>query len=176
MRRSFLTALPLLGALLAAPQSGGAQTVVVQRGTPVLVTQYAPDAFGDWRTSLTSWRPATLYTYDGKWYTRTTKDARPVMLYRSPSGVYFLPPQDAEWKNKKDKRFNYGRLPTADDYQRAMPPKSRGLARGRGMGRGTAMDKDRDRDNDWDKNKIKRKDSDKDKDKSLPGRGRGGKP
>lgn len=128
MRASLLLTLPLLGALAVTPRQAPAQvSVSLHLGTPLVVTNYAPDAYGDWHTSYRNWRPTTVYYYNGQWYNRSVRGARPVVVYRSQKS-YFLPPQDQDWNNK-DRRYNYRRRPTNDDYSHAVPP-----PQGRGRG------------------------------------------
>ena len=129
MRISLLSTLPLLGSLALAPHQGSAQVnVTIKLGNPVPVTRYAPEAYGDWHTDYQSWRPVTLYAYQGNLYTRQVSGSRPVALYRTRQGDYFLPPQDRDWDGK-DHRYNYKRRPSDDDYERAGTP-SRGKGRG----------------------------------------------
>ena len=130
MRVSLLAALPLVGALTLAPHRGSAQVhVSVHLGPPVLVTEYAPEYYGDWRTSYESWRPITVYQYDGRWYPTAVRGSRPVVVYRSQNH-YFLPPRDVGWDNR-DHRYNYARRPLDDDYKHVGPP---AWANGRGRG------------------------------------------
>lgn len=83
-------------------------------GSEVVVNNYAAEQFGDWRATYRRWTPVTLYYRDNHYYSRNVPGARAVSLY-SWNGQYFLPPQDQGWNNS-DRRFNYGRRPTADDY------------------------------------------------------------
>lgn len=133
MRVSLLATLPLLGALAVAPRQGSAQvSVTLHLGNPVVVTNYAPQVYGDWHTNYQKWRPTTVYYYNGAWYPRSVRGARPVVVYRSQNS-YFLPPRDQNWDNK-DHRYNYRRRPTDDDYNHASPLPQGGRGRGRGRG------------------------------------------
>jgi len=107
------------------PRPGSAQvSVTLHLGNPVAITRYSPDVYGDWHTSYRTWRPVTLYFYNGNYYPRSVRGSRPVQVYRRQN-QYFLPPQDAAWANRGDKRYNYRRRPTDDDYGRAPPPQHR---------------------------------------------------
>ena len=124
MRVSLLATLPLLGALAVGvtPRQGSAQiSATIHLGKPVVVTNYSPEVYGDWHTGYQRWRPTTVYYYNGQWYPRSVTGSRPVMVYRNGSS-YFLPPRDQDWTNK-DKRYNYQRRPTDDDYNHAAPPR-----------------------------------------------------
>ena len=136
MRAISLAIVPLLAALNVAPRQAEAQiSVTLHLGDPIVVTNYAPEAYGDWHTSYRYWHPVTVYFYDGRWYPRAVRGARPVVVYRSENS-YFLPPRDHDWDNR-DHRYNYRRRPTDDDYNRAgPPPQSNGRGRGRGRGHG----------------------------------------
>ena len=124
MRVSSLAVLPLLGALALAPHRASAQiTATIHLGRPIVVTNYAPDVYGDWHARYRSWRPTTVYYYDGQWYPRAVRGGRAVMVYRSQNS-YFLPPRDHDWDNR-DHRYNYRRRPTDDDYSHAAPPEHR---------------------------------------------------
>ena len=124
MRTSLLTTLPLLGALALAPHQAQAQVSVSLRlGKPVVVTNYAPESYGDWHTGYRQWAPVTLYYYDGNWYPRQVRGSRAVTVYRSQNH-YFLPPRDQDWNNR-DHRFVARRRPVDDDYNHAAPPPPR---------------------------------------------------
>ncbi|HEU5220400.1 MAG TPA: hypothetical protein VFU23_17190 [Gemmatimonadales bacterium] len=126
MRVSSLATLPLLLALAVGPRQAQAQvSVSVHFGPPIVVSNYAPDIYGDWRDSYMDWRPVTVYFYDGRWYPRPFREARPVVVYRYYNS-YFLPPQDQGWYNR-DRRYNYRRRPSNDDYRFAAPPPARRL-------------------------------------------------
>ena len=134
MRIIRLLALPLVAALVLAPRRAPAQVnVTIRLGTPVMVTNYAPDYYGDWRTSYRQWKPVTVYYYQGHYYPKSVRGSRPVMIYRR-GNENFLPPQDQAWANRGDKRFNYKRAPTPDDYRQAAPPPQGNNGRGRGRG------------------------------------------
>jgi hypothetical protein len=121
MRTSFLAALPLIGILALSPAQSSAQvSVSVRLGPPIVVTQYAPEAYGDWHTSYRSWTPVTRYYYDGHWYAKQVRGSHAVVVYRSRDGHYFLPPQDREWRGR-DKRYNYKRAPLEEYYQHVDP-------------------------------------------------------
>lgn len=83
-------------------------------GNEVVVSTYAPEQFGDWRTMYRRWTPVTLYYRDNHYFARNVPGSRAVSLY-SWNGQYFLPPQDRGWDNS-DRRFNYGHRPTDEDY------------------------------------------------------------
>jgi hypothetical protein len=122
MRITALLTLPLLGALALTPRQGSAQiTATIRLGSPIVVTNYSADVHGDWHTNYSKWKPTTVYAYDGQYYSRSVKGARPVQIYHRQN-QNFLPPQDAAWANRGDKRYNYNRKPTAEDYSRAAPP------------------------------------------------------
>jgi hypothetical protein len=125
MRLTALITLPLLGALALAPRQSSAQvSVTLHLGNPVVVTQYSSDVHGDWHTNYSKWKPTTVYAYNGQYYSHSVKGARPVQVYNQQN-QHFLPPQDAAWANRADKRYNYNRKPTAEDYSRAQPPPPR---------------------------------------------------
>ena len=86
-----------------------------------MVTQYSQEVHGDWHTAYRQWQPTTVYFYNGHYYSHSVKGARPVQIYRH-GNQRFLPPQDAAWANRGDKRYNYNRKPTDDDYRQAPPP------------------------------------------------------
>jgi len=132
-RASLFAVLPLIGLLaVATPRPAPAQVSIdVRLGPPVVVTNYAPDVYGDWRTDYRYWHPVTLYFYDGNWYQRQVRGARPVVVYRYRN-QFFLPPRDEGWMNR-DRRYNYKRRPMDDDYNHATaapPRKDRGRHRG----------------------------------------------
>ncbi len=118
-----------LGALIlltaCAPANNRSRPGVEARlGPPIALYDYYPDYFGNWRTGFRSWRPVTIYEYQGGYYARSMRGARPLQVYRSPSG-YFLPPRDDDWR-RTDRRFSSKKLPTPDDYHRARPRPSHG--------------------------------------------------
>jgi hypothetical protein len=122
MRVSLLATLPLLGVLALTPRHGSAQvSVTLHLGRPVVVTNYAPEVYGDWHTSYRRWSPATVYYYNGQYYPKRVRGARAVQIYRRQN-QYFLPPQDPAWANRGDHRYNYSRRPTDEDYSHAAPP------------------------------------------------------
>jgi hypothetical protein len=128
--------LPVIAALLlAAPGAKAQVNITIRLGTPVVISNYSNDAYGDWHSNYTQWRPVTVYFYQGKYYTRSVKGGRPVQIYQR-GNERFLPPQDPAWVNHGDKRFNYNRKPNDDDYRQAPAPKSKGKSNGRGRGRG----------------------------------------
>ncbi len=134
MRNIRFLALPLVAALMFAPHRAPAQiNVTIRLGTPMMVTNYSPDYYGDWRTSYRQWRPVTVYYYQGQYYPKSVRGSRPVMIYRR-GNENFLPPQDQSWANRGDKRFNYKRAPTSEDYSHAGPPPKGNNGRGRGRG------------------------------------------
>ena len=123
MRMSLLATLPLLGALALTPCRGSAQiTATIHLGSPVVVSNYSADVHGDWHTNYTKWQPRTVYAYNGQYYSHSVKGARPVQIYHRQN-QNFLPPQDAAWANHGDKRYNYNRKPTDEDYSHATPPR-----------------------------------------------------
>jgi hypothetical protein len=120
MKISWLATLPLIGALTIAPNRATAQiSVNLHLGKPVVVTNYAPETYGDWHTAYRHWSPTTVYYYNGNWYPRRVRGSRAVTVYRQ-NGHYFLPPQDEGW-NRHDRRYNYSRRPSSDDYQHVAP-------------------------------------------------------
>jgi hypothetical protein len=125
MRISVLATLPLLGALALAPRHGSAQiSATIHLGNPVVVTNYSSTVHGDWHTSYRQWRPTTVYYYNGRYYPHAVRGARPVQIYHRQN-QYFLPPRDAAWANRGDRRYNYNRRPTDEDYNHAEPPPQR---------------------------------------------------
>jgi len=86
-------------------------------GREIVVNTYSPDAYGDWRSMWRRWTPVTVYTRDGRYFSRQVRDSRPVQIY-TYNNQYFLPPQDAGWNNA-DRRYNYRRRPGDDDYRNA---------------------------------------------------------
>jgi len=132
---TFLSTLPLLGALALAPQAAPAQvSVTLHLGNPIVVTHYAPEVYGDWHTSYRTWRPVTVWYYDGHYYPRAVRGGRPVQIYQR-GNERFLPPQDQGWANRGDRRYNYNRRPNDEDYQHAAPPPAPRSKPGRGRGR-----------------------------------------
>jgi hypothetical protein len=124
--RALLT-LPLLGAAIVLPPRASAQVAIhvsfgTRLGPEIGVFNYAPERLGDWRTNYRQWRPVTLYDVNGHYYRSQVRGARPVLVY-SYRNEYFLPPQDHAWRGV-DRRYNYGRQPTPDDYGRARPYES----------------------------------------------------
>lgn len=75
----------------------------------------------------------TICEYDGRYYRRSVRGARAIVVY-SRNNEYFLPPPDREWVGK-DKRYNYKRQPDDRDRGRARN-KNENPGRGRGRGRG----------------------------------------
>jgi hypothetical protein len=125
MRVSLLATLPLLGALAVTPRHGSAQvSATIRLGNPVVVTNYSPEVYGDWHTNYRRWRPTTVYSYNGHYYSHSVRGARPVQIYHRQN-QYFLPPRDDAWGNHGDHRYNYNRRPTDDDYSHAAPPPQR---------------------------------------------------
>ena len=84
-------------------------------GNEIVVNAYSPAAYGDWRTMSRRWSPVTLYFRDNRYFSRAVTGSRPVTVYRW-NNQYFLPPQDRGWDNF-DRRYNYGRRPTDEDYR-----------------------------------------------------------
>ena len=122
MRCKSLLVLPLLvGALTVVPRHGSAQiSATIHLGTPLVVTNYSSDVHGDWHAAYRTWTPTTVYFYSGHYYAHSVKGARAVQIYRH-GNQRFLPPQDVAWANHGDKRFNYSRKPTDEDYGHAEP-------------------------------------------------------
>ena len=61
-----ILALPLVAALLLAPQRAPAQiNITIRLGTPVMVMNYSSDYYGDSRTNYVQWRPVTVYYFHG---------------------------------------------------------------------------------------------------------------
>lgn len=119
-RRTTLAFTGLL--LLAACASGYSRTAVAvnpRLGPPIALYGYYPDYFGDWHVGYRSWSPVTIYEYQGAYYGRNIRGARPLQVYRSPSG-YFLPPRDDAWM-RTERRFSVKKRPTPNDYDRARP-------------------------------------------------------
>ena len=127
MRVSTLATLPVLTMLALIPLRSNAQlSATVQIGPPqrswgheVVVTSYAPDAYGSWQTSYRRWQPATVYYVDGRYYPNRVRGSRPVAIYRYQNRSFF-PPRDQQW-NGTDRRYNYRYRPTEDDYGHARP-------------------------------------------------------
>jgi hypothetical protein len=116
--------LPLLGALALTPRQGSAQiSATIHLGSPVVVTNYSASVHGDWSTSYKTWTPKTVYAYNGQYYSHSVTGARAVQIYHH-GNQNFLPPQDPAWAKGADKRYNYTRKPTDDDYTRATAPHS----------------------------------------------------
>lgn len=65
-----------------------------------------------------------MYVYEGHYYSRPVRGARTVVVYRQGRN-YFLPPKDEEWAKHGDRRYDYKRRPTDDDYSHAAPPPTR---------------------------------------------------
>ena len=86
-------------------------------GPEVIVRPYDPQVLGDWRAGYRRWQPTTLYYMDNRYFPRPVPGGRAVSVYRY-NNQYFMPPQDDSWRQNGDRRFNYGRVPTADDYNR----------------------------------------------------------
>jgi roadblock/LC7 domain-containing protein len=83
------------------------------------VLGYALERAGDWRTNVRRWTPVTVYAVRGRYYSNNVAGSRPVMVYRYRN-EYFLPPHDQAWVGF-DRRFDYNRRPSDDDYVRARP-------------------------------------------------------
>jgi hypothetical protein len=123
MRISTLTLLPAVALFVFAPTRARAQVrVTAHLGPALTINAYSPATEGDWHKNYHKWAPVTVYDYNGHYYSHSVRGARPVQIYRS-GHRYFLPPQDQSWKGA-DKRYNYKRSPTDDDYRRAGPPHS----------------------------------------------------
>ncbi len=130
MRVLKLAILPVLALLALTPLRSEAQiSATIQLGPPqrawgheVVVTNYAPEAYGGWQTNYRRWAPVTLYYVDGHYYPNRVRGARAVVVYRSGTRT-FLPPRDAAWDHA-DRRYNYTRRPVDDDYNHARPAPS----------------------------------------------------
>lgn len=121
MRIFHLATLPLLGALALMPRQGSAQiSATIHLGTPLVVTNYSASTHGAWATSYKQWTPRTVYAYNGQYYSHSVKGARAVQIYHHGNDN-FLPPQDATWAKGADRRYNYNRKPTDDDYTHVSP-------------------------------------------------------
>ena len=102
--------------IASAPAQAVGVSVDLKLGNVRTVSAYSAERSGDWHTNYKSWKPTTLYVTNGQYYDKQTKGSRAVMVYRN-SNDYFLPPQDKAWVGA-DKRYNYKRQPTDDDYAR----------------------------------------------------------
>jgi hypothetical protein len=123
MRIRLLATLPLLAALTVTPRPSSAQiSATIHLGRPIVVGNYEPTRYGDWHSNYRRWRPVTVYYYNGRYYPRAIRGARPVQIYRRQN-EYFLPPRDAAWANRGDRRYNYHRRPNDEDYNRAGSPR-----------------------------------------------------
>jgi hypothetical protein len=123
MRISHLAILPLLGALALTPRHSSAQvSATIHLGTPLTVTAYSASAHGEWSANYKTWTPKTVYAYNGQYYSHSVKGGRTVQIYHKGT-QNFLPPQDAAWAKGADKRYNYNRKPTDDDYTHVSPPR-----------------------------------------------------
>jgi hypothetical protein len=123
MRIRLLATLPLLAALALTPRHGSAQiSATIHLGRPIVVGTYEPTRYGDWHSNYRRWRPVTVYYYNGRYYPRAIRGARPVQIYRRQN-EYFLPPRDAAWANRGDRRYNYRRRPNDEDYNHAGSPR-----------------------------------------------------
>lgn len=114
IKAATLAALVCFLPLAAAPAQGVG--VTVRLGNERTVVAYSPERHGDWQTSYKSWKPTTVYSVNGHYYDKQTRGARAVAVYHKDN-EYFLPPQDSKWVGK-DKRYNYKRRPTDEDYNR----------------------------------------------------------
>jgi hypothetical protein len=124
MRITRILTLPLLGVLVAMPARAPAQLNLsvhfgTRLGPEIGVYSYSPERQGDWRVNSARWTPVTLYDVNGHYYRNSVSGARAVVVY-SYNDEYFLPPQDQAWINS-DRRYNYRRQPTPDDYGRDRP-------------------------------------------------------
>jgi len=122
MRFKSLLALAVLGGLTTVPSRASAQiriTFGARLGPEIGISAYSQERMGDWRGSYRRWTPVTLYDINGRYYRNQVRGARPVLVY-SYNNEYFLPPQDQGW-NGMDRRYNYRRRPTDEDYGRARP-------------------------------------------------------
>ena len=123
MRRTLVFVLPLLGALIFSTRAPAQINVGVRFGTrlgpEVSVFAYSPERLGDWRANYRRWAPVTLYDINGRYYRSYVRGARPILVYQYRN-EYFLPPQDQGW-NGSDRRYNYRRQPTQEDFGRGRP-------------------------------------------------------
>jgi len=122
--RSMAGALLVLSACAPAYRSGYGRVDYVRYGPGIDLYGYSPDVYGDWRYNYQRWSPVVIYEYDGSYYPNRFRRARPVEVYRGPSG-YFLPPRDRDWA-RMDRRFDSRRLPNRRDYERARRPRRDG--------------------------------------------------
>ena len=117
--------LPVLALLALTPLRSHAQiSATIQLGPPqrswgheVVVTNYAPEAYGNWQTSYHRWRPVTVYYVNGHYYPNRVRGSRAVVIYRSQNRS-FLPPREPAWDGI-DRRYNYENRPSDDDYTHA---------------------------------------------------------
>jgi hypothetical protein len=77
---------------------------------------YSPERAGDWRANVRRWSPITVYESHGRYFSNNVAGSRSVAVYRYHD-EYFLPPRDQAWVGF-DKRFDYSRQPSTDDYGR----------------------------------------------------------
>ena len=111
-----------------------APVVVVHRPPyrEVIVRDYLPSRYGDWRRDYRKWKPVTLYWYDGRYYERPWDGAEVVMVYRAGHD-YFLPPHEYAWY-RYDNRYDYRYQPRGygfDDYFGRARPRDDGRYDGR---------------------------------------------
>lgn len=122
MRTATLLALTLVGGMIARPAQAPAQINIGIRfgsrlGPEISLFAYSPVRYGNWRTNYRRWRPVTLYEMNGHYYRYRINGARAVEAY-TYRNEYFMPPRDEAWINR-DRRFDYRRRPSNDDYDRA---------------------------------------------------------
>ena len=121
MRIARLLAVPFLAAMIVLPAKAPAQVNLSVRfgtrlGPDIGVFAYSADRDGAWRDNYRKWTPVTLYDVNGRYYRNSVSGSRAVAMY-SYNGEYFLPPTDDGWVGK-DRRYNYGRRPVAEDRSR----------------------------------------------------------
>ena len=138
MRLPHVVAGLLLGVGLALPARAPAQvnlslTLSQRLGPELSIFAYSAPDHGAWRTTYRQWTPVTVYVYEGHYYRKSVRGARPMVIYRR-NNEYFMPPEDRSWVGS-DKRYNYKRQPIEEDRGRAKH-KEHDDNPGRGRGRG----------------------------------------
>jgi hypothetical protein len=109
----------VLAVAVGSPRYASAQvSATIRLGTPLAVSAYSSSTHGEWATNYRKWTPTTVYVYNGKYYPRAVKGSHAVQIYRHGK-EYFTPPRDDAWRKGADKRFNYKRVPSDDDYSHA---------------------------------------------------------
>ena len=119
MNAKILSAIPMVAALAMAPAQAQISGRVhidlpIGRQPPagysyrmpreVFVYEYAPRWAGPWESTFFYWQPITLYFYQGRYYERPFRNARPVYVFRYHNRIFF-PPRDGKF----DKKYGKGR-------------------------------------------------------------------